>query len=162
MRSTLHGLLTHGIAPAKGKRGWQGAPTAYGSVKLVKLEDALWRPAGRARRCIWELALHMAYWRYAVRRHLETSVPPFPRSPANWPKLPKNPDQAQWDADRALLRGEEIALRAAVEALPERDFSAKSPQAKQFTRGELIIGIMLHDAHHVGQIQLMKKLMRSQ
>ncbi len=80
------------LDPPAGKRLWYGGATATGCVRGVTPEQAAWKPAPK-RHSIWELTLHLAYWKYAVRRNLE-ALPPgtFPRSPANWPAVPKPAD----------------------------------------------------------------------
>lgn len=119
---------------------------------------ARWRPAP-GRKCIWELALHIAYWKYAVRRKLEGGeAPRFVRSPANWPDLPEPADAAAWTRDVALLRDEHERLAAAILGIPPGRLGRRPPGGRQWTYGELIVGIAQHDAYHTGQIQLVKRL----
>jgi hypothetical protein len=119
---------------------------------------ARWRPAP-GRKCIWELALHIAYWKYAVRRKLEGGdAPRFPRSPANWAALPLPADDAAWGRDIALLREEHARLGAVVLGIPPRRLGDWPPGGRQWTYGELIVGIAQHDAYQTGQIQLLKRL----
>lgn len=152
-------FLADSIAPPPRTKRWHGAPTASGAVARLSPAEALWRPA-RGRKCVWELVLHLAYWRYAVLRHVAESEPAkFPRSPSNWPRLPRVPDEAAWSADRRLLSGYEAALAVAARRLDEAELSQISPIGRHHTRRDLLMGVALHDAHHVGQIQLMKKLM---
>jgi hypothetical protein len=90
------------------RKAWHG-PNLRGSLRGVTAEEALWRPAP-GRHCIWELAVHCAYWKYAVRRKL-TAVKrgAFPRKGSNW-----LPPGDSWEADLRLLREEHLALRDAV------------------------------------------------
>ena len=81
------------LATLDPKRGaaWHGGPTPMLALRGVSAAQARWVPA-RRRHSIWELALHIAYWDYAVRRRLDPDTPrDFPRSPANWPALPERP-----------------------------------------------------------------------
>ena len=48
------------------KKTWRG-PNLKQSLKGVAAEEAAWRP-GPGRYNIWEVTLHAAYWKYAVRR----------------------------------------------------------------------------------------------
>ena len=158
MAVDLSRLLAENIRPAPGRRGWHGGPTPPGALRGVDVDMARWRPA-RGRKCIWELALHIAYWQYAVRRKLEgVEAPRFPRSPANWPELPDPTDVAAWTRDAALLRDEHERLAAAVLGIPPARLGRKPPGGRQWTYGELIVGIAQHDAYHTGQIQLIKRL----
>src|SRR5499433_735139 len=51
------------------KKTWHG-PNLRQSLKGVSAKEASWRPAP-GRHNIWELTLHAAYWKYAVRRRIE-------------------------------------------------------------------------------------------
>ncbi|MEP6688510.1 MAG: DinB family protein, partial [Gemmatimonadales bacterium] len=98
-------------------------------------------------------------WKYTVRRHLVPGEHPrFPRSPANFPRLPEPADEAAWARDAALLRSEHDRLVEAVRAFGGRPLGAIPPSGKRWTYGELLLGIAAHDAYHTGQIQLLKRL----
>jgi len=158
MPDGLSRLLAENIRPAPGRRGWHGGPTPPGALRGVSAAVARWRPAP-GRKSIWELALHIAYWKYAVRRKLEDGEGArFRRSPANWPALPDPADALAWSRDVALLRDEHERLATAVLGIPPRRLGRKPPGGRQWTYGELIVGIAQHDAYHTGQIQLVKRL----
>lgn len=150
-------LISQTLEPARG-RAWHGGPTPVGAVRGLKAAEARWTP-GRGRHSIWALTLHMAYWKYAVRRHLEFApIPRFPRSPANWPALPIPADEPAWRADRALLNEEHRRCLRAVARFPAAKLNRRPPGKKTWTYGQLIIGLLAHDAYHTGQIQLLKRL----
>ena len=152
-------LLVETLDHAFAGRGWQGT-TLTGALRGVTPRAALWRPAP-SRHCIWELALHTAYWKYAVRCRL-TGVRPaggFPRSPSNWPAAPERPGVRRWREDVKLLKAMHAELVDAVRRLPLRRLSARSPSG-QWRYVEMIHGVAAHDAYHTGQIQLLKRLMR--
>jgi len=151
-------LLHDTIQPPPRRLAWHGGPTPIGALRNVDAAAARWRP-GPGRPSIWELALHIAYWKYAVRRRISgRQGPRFPRAPANWPSLPAPADAAAWDADRVVLRTEHDLLLAAVAAVPPHRLGDRPAGAKKWTYGELIAGIAQHDAYHTGQIQLLKRL----
>ena len=147
------------IDPPRGQ-AWHGGPTPVGALRGVTAAQARWSP-GRGRHSIWELALHIAYWNYAVRRHLEPDVPRFPRSPANWPAIPAPPDERAWTRDRALVADEHRRLVRALARFPLVRWNRVPPQAQKWTFGEMIVGILSHDVYHTGQIQLVKRLYRA-
>jgi uncharacterized damage-inducible protein DinB len=152
-------LLVEAIQPSGGT-GWHGGPTPLGALRGVTAEQARWTPAP-GRKSIWALALHIAYWNYAVRRLLDgTPSGAFPRSPANWPAVNRRPDSAAWAADRALLRSEHVLLLRAVASMPASRLDRRAPGSRRWSYGELIIGVAAHDAYHTGQIQLLKRLWR--
>lgn len=158
MPDSIATLLLENIQPRTGRGSWHGGPTAVGALRGVTAEQAAWTPAP-GRKSIWALALHIAYWNYAVRRRLEGgSAPRFPRAPANWPRIPKPADASAWSADVALLKQEHERLVAVISAVPPRRYDEPLRGRKRWTRGELILGIAQHDAYHTGQIQLLKRL----
>lgn len=156
--SPFRQLLLENIQPPRGRQGWHGGATPLGAVRGVSVETALWRPAA-GRKNIWELTLHIAYWKYAVRRRLEGGKGPrFPRSPANFPALPRRTDQAAWDADRALLAQEHARLLEVVAAIPPGRYAERVQSGRRWSVGEMVLGIAQHDAWHTGQIVLLKRL----
>ncbi len=141
-----------------GRSNWAGGATVLGCLRGVSAEQAVWRPAPD-RKSVWELALHVAYWKYAVRRRLEGSPKgAFPRKPANFPALPDPADERAWKLDRQLLRDEHRALLAAVESFDAAHLDEHAAVSSKNRWADLIFGIVQHDAYHVAQIQLQKKL----
>ena len=162
MADTIAQLLLENVQPRAGRNAWHGGPTASGALRGMRADQARWRPAPR-RKCIWELVVHIAYWKYAVRRRLEGKsggalAERFPRSPANWARLPEPADERSWKADVELLKGEHLALLDTISEVPAEWYGRPTAGGKRWTYGELILGIAQHDAYHVGQIQLMKRL----
>lgn len=147
------------LHPTRGQ-AWHGGPTPSGSLRGVTAAQARWKP-GRGRHSIWELVLHIAYWNYAVRRHLEPVSARFPRAPANFPAVPARPDARAWAADRALLADEHARLVRAIRRFSPARWNRVPPEGKRWTFGEMIVGIAAHDVYHTGQIQLIKKLWRA-
>jgi DinB family protein len=142
-------LLLRILDDAYEKKAWHG-PNLRGSLRGVTPVQAAFQPAP-GRHSIRELALHAAYWKYAVCRRL-TGVKrgSFPLSGSNWFSRPEVPGEAEWRKDRALLDAQHRRLRTAVAAL-------RAPTAAQ---ERLICGIAAHDLYHTGQIQYVKRLFR--
>ena len=110
-----------------------------------------WRPA-KGRHNIWELVVHAAYWKYAVRRRL-TGVKrgSFPLKGSNWIDAPSRVDEKSWREAVALLEQEHRLLRVVIESVDEKTLAN---QAKL----RMIYGVAAHDVYHTGQIQLVKRL----
>ena len=143
-------LLLHLIDEGYEHKAWHG-PTLRGSIRGVSAIEAARRP-GRGRHSIWELVVHAAYWKYAVRRRLTgTKRGAFPRTGSNWLAVPDPATPAAWKRDIALLAAEHRALREVVARV-----GTLTPR-----RRRLIAGVALHDVYHAGQIQLVKRLIRS-
>lgn len=149
------------LDPPPGKRLWYGGAGVTGAVRGVTPKQAAWRPAPK-RHSVWELTLHLAYWKYAVRRIID-DLPQgtFPRSPSNWPAVPKPADAKQWTADRALLRSEHSQLVETVRGLAPSRLDDSAPGSANHRVADLLFGIVSHDLYHVGQIQVLKRLYQS-
>ena len=150
-------LIGETLAPVRGQ-AWHGGPTPVGALRGVSAAAAHWTPApGRA--SIWRLTLHIAYWKYTVRRHLvREPIPRFPRHPANFPAVPRRPDDAAWQADRTLLAEEHRLLTEAIAAFSPGKLDHIPLAGKRWTFGQMLIGVAMHDAYHTGQIRLLKRL----
>lgn len=149
------------LDPPGGKRLWYGGASVKGCLRGVAAEGAAWKPSP-SRHSIWELTLHLAYWKYAVRRNLQ-DLPrgSFPRSPADWPAMPTPADEAHWKADRRLLQSEHGELVEAVREFDPKRLDEMAPGSGEARFADLLFGIASHDLYHVGQIQLMKRLYQS-
>ena len=150
-------LLLEIMDQAFDRRGWHGT-TLRGALRGVTPAVALWRP-GPDRHNIWELTIHAAYWKYAVRRRLAgEAAGSFERQPSNWPDIPDPADLKAWKRDIALLEAEHRTLREVISGLSAADLERRSPKGV-WSYAEEIHGVAAHDLYHTGQIQLIKKLM---
>ncbi len=152
--ATLASLLEEAFE----KKAWHG-PNLRGSLRGVTAAQAAWRPAA-GRHSIQELAIHAAYWKYAVRRMLTGEKRgAFPERGSNW--FPRNgrPTEGSWKADRALLDAEHRELMAAAKKLSAAALSRK-PRGSKHTIARLLYSVASHDVYHTGQIQLLKRLWR--
>jgi hypothetical protein len=133
------------------KKTWHG-PNLKQSLKGVTAEQAAWRP-GPGRHNIWEVALHAAYWKYAVRRRIEGGkCGSFVLKGSNFFARPEKDEmtEAAWDVDKKLLEREHRALREAVAKV------LRTPRAARLL--PQLYGIAFHDIYHAGQIRLLRRL----
>jgi hypothetical protein len=151
-------FLLHIISEAYDKRAWQGA-NLRGSLRGLTVQEAAWRPAPE-RHNIWEIVVHMAYWKYIVRRRLlGEKKGTFPLKGSNWIKRPIILRENAWREDIRLLDEMHTALYKAIDLLRSSDLNRK-PNGSKFTNASIISGIACHDVYHTGQIQLLKRLMK--
>ena len=143
-------------------KAWHGT-TLLGSIRGVKASGAARRPAA-GRHNIWELTVHAAYWKYAVRRLLTGEMRGrFAMKGSNWFERPADGVAARrdleraWTADVKLLMAEHARLRATIAALPDVTLGRRFP-GKAYGPAFVIRGIAAHDLYHAGQIQLIKRL----
>jgi hypothetical protein len=151
-------LLLAALDEGYDRKSWHGT-NLRGSLRTLTFEEAVWRPAAD-RHNIWEIVVHTAYWKYAVRRALTGAKRgSFPLKGSNWFSRGTG-GAAEWRADVDLLGVEHRELRYAVAAFDSMRLQALSARGR-FTHAALIRGIAAHDVYHAGQIQLMKRLLAS-
>ena len=144
------------IDEAYDHRSWHGT-NLRGSIRGLSLDLAAWRPRPE-RHNIWELVVHAAYWKYAVRRRLTGAArASFPLAGSDfWPRPEAGTDR-EWRADLALLADQHRQLREAVGGVPRSKLLQRA-SGSPFTNAALIRGAAAHDLYHAGQIQLLKRL----
>ena len=149
-------LLLEVIDQAYDHAAWHGT-NLRGSIRRLTAEQAAWRPAS-GRHNIWEIVIHAAYWKYAVRRRLlGEKRGSFRFKGSNWFVRPNIATDEAWRADVAFLEDMHRALRDAIAARPPQTLSERTA-LKKFTNAAVIYGVASHDIYHAGQIQLLKRL----
>jgi hypothetical protein len=134
------------------KKTWHG-PNLKQSIKGITAKQAAWRP-GAGRHNVWEVTLHAAYWKYAVRRRIEGGKHgSFVLRGSNFFARPENGKltEAAWSADKKLLEREHRALRGTIAKLLGTPRAARSMNQ--------LYGIAFHDIYHAGQIRLLRRMM---
>ena len=148
-------MLLDALDEAFDRKAWHG-PNLRGSLRGLSARQAAWR-AARGRHNVWEIAVHAAYWKYAVRRVIKGEKRgSFSVPGSNWFARPVTESEAAWRADVAFLVEEHRLLREAVSRLRPADLGRVTKGSN--TLGRLIRGAAAHDVYHAGQIQLLKRL----
>jgi hypothetical protein len=135
------------------RKTWHG-PNLRQAIRGLSPQQAAWRP-GPGRHNIWEMTLHAAYWKYAVRRRLEGGTRgSFVLKGSNFFTRPEEHKLtgAAWLADKELLDREHKQMRTAVQNI------LRSPCAPSLVRQ--LYGVAFHDVYHAGQIRLLRRLMQ--
>ena len=153
------GMLLDELDEAFDRRSWHGT-NLRGSLRGLPARAAAWRP-GPGRHNIWEIAVHAAYWKYAVWRKLAGALRgSFPLEGSNWFARPGRGEASSasaWTADVGLLVTQHRRLREAVETLDPQALAR--PMSKSLhTPAFIVRGVAAHDLYHAGQIQLIKRL----
>ena len=157
-KDELHALL-EAMEEAFERKAWHG-PNLRGAIRGLSAADAAWRPADD-RHSIWELVVHAAYWKYAVRRRLTGDKrASFSAKGSNWFSRPETSSEAGWREDVRLLVEEHRQLMEAASALDPRRLHSVAPGGRQ-APATLLRGIAFHDVYHAGQIQLLKRMAQS-
>jgi hypothetical protein len=154
-------LLLKVVDNAYDKKAWHG-PTLRGALRGVGVSEASWRPSRRAHN-IWELTVHAAYWKYAVRRMITGEKRgSFAVDGSNWFQLPpkrlapREADKA-WAGALRLLADEHRKLREAIATLSD-DALGQKATGRAYSAGFAVRGIAAHDLYHAGQISLIKRM----
>jgi uncharacterized damage-inducible protein DinB len=154
-RAELQALLG-AMDEAFDRKAWHGT-NLRGSIRGLDAAVACLRPAP-GRHSIWELVVHAAYWKYAVRRRLSGDKRgSFPFTGSNGFSRPDAPSATAWAQDVALLVADHRALMEAARAVDPRRLHRPSAGSRN-TPAMLLRGIAFHDVYHAGQIQLLKRL----
>jgi len=144
---------------AYSRAAWHG-PNLRGSIRGITAREAAQSPKA-GRHTIWEIVVHAAYWKYAVRRRLSREKRgSFSLPGSNWFERPVDRTEKAWRADVALLNREHQLLREAVSSFQAENLDLR-PKGSKSTARRLIAGIAMHDVYHAGQIQLIKRLLRT-
>jgi len=144
-------LLKQILEQGYSRKAWHG-PNLRQSLRGVSARHAAWRPAP-GRHNIWEVAVHAAYWKYALRRKLRGEKRgSFSLKGSNWFTRPANgiTDEKAWREDLALLDQEHQKLLDAVAGMAAGK-TGKIPS-------HFIFGVAFHDVYHAGQIRLLRRL----
>ena len=103
---------------------------------------------------IWQLVAHITYWRTSVVNRLTgtNNPPPFPDF-----LLPNEPNEENWKQALHDFEAAYHLLRNAINHFNVENLYKPSPKKDQ-TYYELIMGCLQHDAYHMGQMILLKKV----
>lgn len=149
---TFNLLLDEGFS----KAAWHG-PNLLGSLRGVTLPQLLFRPRKEGHN-IWELAVHCAYWKYAVRNRLIGGKRnSFPLEGSNFFPRNRGLTMDDWKKDLALLKKQHALLKATVVSLDPSTFDDRI-KGSQHTVRRTVLGIAAHDIYHAGQISLLKRM----
>ena len=133
------------------RRTWHG-PNLKQSIRGVTAKQAAWRPRPGGHN-IWEVTLHAAYWKYAVRRRIDGGKRgSFALKGSNFFARPERGklNDAAWRADKKLLEREHRALCESVARV------LRTPRGEKLLRQ--LYGVAFHDIYHAGQIRLLRRL----
>lgn len=108
---------------------------------------------------IAELVAHMAFWQAWFAGRCDGTAGPMPQSAAiGWPA----PEPGGWDPlRRRFLDGLErvAALGDAGDQARRLDPPIEFPPLASITVGEVIVHVAAHNAHHLGQVVLLRQLL---
>lgn len=136
---------------------WHG-PAIRELLEGVNAETAAARPIAGAH-SIWELVLHMAYWRRAATAALGgATIDPEPPMHENFPPVDDTSEEA-WEQAQAVLEESQKQLVAALKTFDGARLDEHVGN-REYTFYFMLHGIIQHDIYHGGQIGLLKVALR--
>ena len=134
-----------------GTRNWGHKGLAL-ALRRLSLAEAMWTP-GPGLHSVWEQINHLAYWKRYVRervrgrgRQTNQAWPPAGRTAAGLTRAVAGLRRLHRDLRRDVLR------------LPAETYGAAG--GPRYSTTQLLLGEAAHDAYHIGQIFLTRKLYR--
>jgi len=160
---SLRMTLNHRLNEAWHGSPWYGDPSDT-ILKGITAEEASRRIAPDTH-TIWQIVLHMAAWTEATAARVRGIGSKGPDR-GDWPDVGA-PSAERWAAALADLEAVRKALLADLDAAHEEDLhlhvKKHDPpfQDTGVTRGATIVGLIEHDAYHLGQVALLKRALRA-
>jgi uncharacterized damage-inducible protein DinB len=124
-----------------------------GSLKDIKAADAAKRLYGL--NSIWQIVHHMTCWRETLLERLRGALIPSPAD--NYFTPVSDPSAKAWT--QALTRLKISQKNILLYLQKEWKDADQKPGSSPYSRYELIQGLLQHDAYHLGQVLLIKKLL---
>ena len=134
---------------------WHGPPL-WSILESVEPRQACEHPIPDAH-SIWELVLHITYWRSVVLEALAgRSIEKHkPDTPEDW-RIPSQPTEEAWRKALEDLKRSQDELLEALAAFDD-DRLREVVSGRDYPFYVLLHGLIHHDLYHAGQVALLKK-----
>lgn len=131
------------------------------AIRGVTAKEAAWKPAG-SDNSIWEIVSHLNYYHFAYVERFKgiDYVYPADDNDATFTAADET-DEAAWAAEAARFDAILNEFRDLIAAADESKFGERVSATNPASWGTLISNINAHNAHHGGQIVLLRKLQGS-
>ena len=106
---------------------------------------------------IWEIVNHTINWRETVLKRVNGENIESPDD--NYFSFIRDRSENSWQKTKERFRDSQVIWLKAIKKFKSKDLDAKH-DFSTFSNYELILAILQHDAYHLGQIRLMKKLVQ--
>lgn len=105
---------------------------------------------------IWQIVFHITCWRETLLLRIKDRKPPVPEN--NFFEAIKVTSEEAWQDLLQRLEASQKALMELLEGKKDIDWD-EQPSGGSFNNFELMQSILQHDAYHLGQIVLIKKVL---
>jgi uncharacterized damage-inducible protein DinB len=127
------------------------------AIKDVTVEQAAWKPADSVN-CIWETLSHVTYYNHAYLQRFKGIAYEYDVTDNDQTFSTGEYTESEWQADVARFNEVMTQFRSLIEASDESKFAEPVPAKTERKWAELLADINAHNAHHAGQIDLLRKL----
>ena len=145
------------LNPTTASPSWHGAPTHLGLLRRVSSELAGQKP-WKSCHCIWQVAMHIAFWENSVANKLIGQTRRFPYGFIPfWPPAPAPLTNQQWKIDLALARESHLRLLDIVTNYDPLALDRRPKRIKKRPTIQFIHGVAEHNLYHNAEIKMIKK-----
>jgi len=106
---------------------------------------------------IWEIVNHLIGWRDTVLKRIQGENIESPEN--NYFSFIRDRSESSWQQTKERFRESQLQWLKAIKKFKRKDLDTRH-EFSSFSNYELLQGILQHDAYHLGQIRLMKKLVQ--
>lgn len=148
LRAHLQDLLDWEDAHANFDPAVEGIPAELRGVAPQGLPHSPWQLLEHIRRCQWDILDFCRNPKYVEPKSMEEY----------WPEGPVPPSAAAWKESVAAVRRDREELKK-LAGDPSVDLFAKVPQGNRQTYFRELVLVADHNAYHVGQLVLTRRLL---
>ncbi|MBT2681731.1 DinB family protein [Bacillus sp. ISL-35] len=151
----LNELLLHDFLNTYNREDWY--PPLLDALKGVTYSDAVWKPQEGNVNCIAEIVSHLLYFQERLLRRLTDSIGQFQEASENDETFRKAHkwSEEEWESLLKKVYKTNHDLHVLFEHMTDEGTQFKF---KELTAAEMISGVTRHNAHHIGQIVMLRKL----
>ena len=130
------------------------------ALDQVTAKDAVWKPEG-VDNSIWEIVSHLNYYNFAYVERFKGVDYQYPADDNDATFVAGDATEEAWAAEVARLDSVMTEFRELIAAAEENKFDEPVSATNPAKWGMLISNINAHNAHHGGQMVLLRKMQGS-
>lgn len=155
---SLKELVVHDFLHTLNQEDWY-APL-IDALNGVTFENAVWKPDGGKVNSIAEIVSHILYFEERLLCRLTESMEQFQQAAENDETFQLSLDWTEeaWSSLLKKVKNTNLELAAIFENMTEEELLKKF---KEMTVAEMVSGVTRHNAHHIGQIVMLRKMQGS-
>ena len=156
---SINGLIRRQFSNSFDTNGWFVA--VKNALDGVDVEMACWKPNNADINCIWETLSHLTYYNNAYLQRFKGIVYEYDIATNDESFSTGEYTEAEWQAEIARYNAVMAEFRDLIDAADEEKLAERVSAENQTKWATLILNIAAHNAHHAGQIVLLRKMQGS-